>query len=66
MTETTKLERPRRPRVAELRAEVTRVDELAELRAHRADQVARQLEEAAAFEPPAKHEPAAPRALLTI
>jgi hypothetical protein len=51
-TEATRLERPERAGLWRVRAEVTRVDELAELRARRADQVARQLDEAAAFEAP--------------
>jgi hypothetical protein len=63
--EATKLERPpRAPRRAARRAD--RVDEWAVPRARRADDLVRQLEEAAIFPAPAEDEPAAPRLPLII
>jgi len=52
--------------LAELRAEVTRVDEGVAWHARRVEQIERQLVEAAEFKPPCEHEPGAPRALLVI
>ncbi len=66
VTEATMPERPRRAGVEKQRAELTRVDELAERRARRVDQVARQLDEAEGFVPPAEYQECAPRALLVI
>jgi hypothetical protein len=64
--EATKLVRTPRPGLAKLRAEVTRVDELAQWRARAIERRALMREEAEAFEPPDLHEAAAPRALLSL
>jgi hypothetical protein len=65
-SEATKLVRTPRPGLAKLRAEVTRVDELAVWRAREIERRERAREEAEAFAPPELHEAAAPRALLLL